>query len=74
MSVMPEGEKIGGASSKGWVKSAPLVGIGLIDLSNIGVLVAPPPRPSVPTSLYIKQELEGITYCMKERSEHTFIK
>ena len=40
---MPEGEKIGGASSKGWVESAPMV--GLIDLSNIGVPVQWPPRP-----------------------------
>ena len=33
---MPEGEKIGGASSKGWVESAPLVGIELTDLPKIG--------------------------------------
>ena len=34
--VMTEGEKNGGASSKGWAESAPLVGIGLTDLSNMG--------------------------------------
>ena len=30
-----------------------------------------PPALPVPTSLYIKQELEGIRYCMKERTELT---
>ena len=28
-------KNVGGAGSKGWVESAPLVGIGLTDLQNI---------------------------------------
>ena len=51
ISVMPEGEKIGDASSKGWEESASLVGIGLSDLSNIGMPVAPRP-PSSDITVY----------------------
>ena len=38
-------KKIGGASSKGWAESAPLVGIGLTDLTNIGGGQVAPPSP-----------------------------
>ena len=43
ITVMPEGEKNGGSSSKGWAESAPtpLVGMGLTDLQNIGGAMAP---------------------------------
>ena len=35
-------KKFGGASSKGWVESAPLVEIGLTDLPKIGGAGLPP--------------------------------
>ena len=38
--------KIGGASSKGWAKSASLVGIGLTDLPKIMVASGTPGTPS----------------------------
>ena len=42
---MPEGEKIGGASSKEWAESAPLVGIELTNLPDIGGASGPPFGP-----------------------------
>ena len=45
ITVMSEGEKNWGASSKGWADSAPLVGIGLTDLTNIGGASDPPGPP-----------------------------
>ena len=53
-SVMPEGEKVWGAGSKGWAdRSALMVGIGLTDLPNIGG-GAVAPGPPVPTSLILR--------------------
>ena len=43
ISGMLESEKNGGASSKGWAESAPLVEIGLTDLPKIGGGQARPP-------------------------------
>ena len=48
---MPEGEKIGGAGSKVWAESAPLVEIGLTNLPDILVVVPHPRTPQVPASL-----------------------
>ena len=46
LTVMLVGDKNWRASSKGWAESAPLVGIGLTDLPNIGP-PAPPPHSSI---------------------------
>ena len=50
ITVMPEGENFGGASTKEWAESVPLplVGIGLTDIPNIGGQwpSCPPSSPS----------------------------
>jgi hypothetical protein len=48
-------KKIGGASSKGWAESAPLVGIGLTDHQTLRGAVAPPPSGSGSTELKVSQ-------------------
>ena len=57
---MPEGEKHGGATSKGWAESAPMVGIGLTGLPNIGGGQWPPwPPGSGTTALCTIQTLRA---------------
>ena len=60
--VMTEGEKNGGASSKGLAESAPLVGIALTDLPSIRGTSGPPlpPHPLTPIPALLRETAEKL--------------
>ena len=66
---MPEGEKIGGASSKGRAESTPLIGMELTDMPNIWGASGPTGTQSDRKNFLFRKLLRGVftmsmVYCL----------